>query len=487
MSAPPEIASDRQVSVRTRVFYGIGSIADGTKNAVFNGFLILYYTTVLGLPGTMSGLAIFIAMCVDGISDPLVGSVSDNFRSKWGRRHPFMYAAAVPMGLSFYGLFAPPEGLTEFGLFVWLTSFSIGVRLFLTLYMVPSGAMGPEMTKHYDERTSLVSYRWLIGWTGSIFVTVAGWTYFLDDAENTLGQARLEASNYPALGAFAGVVACLAILTSAAGTHHLIPQLRKPLRDGPIFSWSRFVREIRTALRSHSLRTVLLASLFAAAAMGIDEVLRTYMSTWFWELHTDEIGMLSGLSLVGLVAGVAMVRPLSERMDKRTAVMRLGIFAVLWGPLLILLRFAGIAPENGDPMLFWWIVAHGAPLVTAVIQIAILNSSMIMDAIDENEFETGERQEGVFISAITFTGKAVSGFGNFLGGVLLDVIDFPQGAAGAAVGNVPEATILSLGLIAGPGLTIFYLASVFVISRLRLTRERYAEIAAALHARREQP
>jgi Na+/melibiose symporter-like transporter len=112
---------------------------------------------------------------------------------------------------------------------------------------------------------------------------------------------------------------------------------------------------------------------------------------------------------------------------------------------------------------------------------------MIMDAIDENEFETGERQEGVFISAITFTGKAVSGFGNFLGGVLLDVIDFPQGAAGAAVGNVPEATILSLGLIAGPGLTIFYLASVFVISRLRLTRERYAEIAAALHARREQP
>jgi len=485
MSAPTEIASDRQVPVRTRVFYGVGSIADGAKNTVFNSYLIIYYTTVLGLPGTLSGLAILIAMCVDGISDPIVGSVSDNFRSKWGRRHPFMYAAALPMGLCFYGLFAPPTSLSETGLFIWLTSFSIGIRLFLTLFMVPSGAMGPEMTKHYDERTSLVAYRWVIGWTGAIVINVSGWWYFLADTE-TLGEARLDAGNYPALGAFAGVVACLAILVSSAGTHHLIPTLREPLRPGPIFSWPRLIREVRTALRSHSLRVLLVGSLLASTAMGVGEVLGTYMSTWFWELHTDQIGALSGLSLIGLLAGVAMVRPLSERMDKRRAVIWLGTFAVLWGPLLVLLRFAGIAPENGDPMLIYWIVGHGGLAITAVIQIAILNSSMVMDAVDENEFETGERQEGVFIAALSFTAKAVSGLGNFLGGVLLDVIDFPRGAVDAAVGNVPDETIMSLGLIAGPGLTVFYLASIFVISRLRLTRERYAEIAAALQERREQ-
>ena len=80
----------------------------------------------------------------------------------------FMYAAAIPMGLCFYGLFAPPEGLTQDQLFAWLIAFAIGVRLFLTFYMVPSGALGPEMTTSYDERTRLVSYRWLIGWMGAL-------------------------------------------------------------------------------------------------------------------------------------------------------------------------------------------------------------------------------------------------------------------------------------------------------------------------------
>ena len=102
---------DHQVSLGVRIAYGIGSIADGVKNVAFNAFLVLYYTTVLGLPGTLSGLAIFIALCVDAITDPLVGSISDNFRSRWGRRHPFMLFAALPMALCLFSLFSPPEGL----------------------------------------------------------------------------------------------------------------------------------------------------------------------------------------------------------------------------------------------------------------------------------------------------------------------------------------------------------------------------------------
>jgi Na+/melibiose symporter-like transporter len=131
---------DGQVPTRLRLAYGVGSVADGVKNATFNAFLVLYYTTVLGLPGTLSGLAIFIALCFDAVSDPLVGSLSDNFHSRFGRRHPFMFFAALPMALCMYALFAPPEGLDQAGLFVWLVTFAIGVRLFLTFYMVPSGA-----------------------------------------------------------------------------------------------------------------------------------------------------------------------------------------------------------------------------------------------------------------------------------------------------------------------------------------------------------
>ncbi|MDJ0851839.1 MAG: MFS transporter [Myxococcota bacterium] len=461
----------------------MGSIADGAKNAAFNAFLVLYYTTVLGLPGTLSGLAIFIALCVDAVTDPLVGSVSDHFHSRWGRRHPFMYFAAIPMGLCFYGLFAPPEGLNEDQLFAWLVTFAIGVRLFLTFYMVPSGALGPEMTTNYDERTRLVSYRWLIGWTGALTISMSGWLVFFADRE-VVGDGRLDPTRYPHLGIFAGILVAVAIVVSSAGTHGVIPRLKRVPASGSLFSLRRFARDAAAALRNHSLRVLLVSSLFTATALGISEVLSTYMFTWFWEFPSTQIGFLAAAQIFPLLLGFSMVGPISHRWDKRRAVIGLALFAILWGPLPVLMRFAGIAPENGSPYLVFFIMGHGLFLVAAAIQIGILNSSMVMDATDEHEVEAGERREGTFIAVTTFTGKAVSGFGNFLGGVILDVIDFPVGQVDAAVGNVAPETITKLGLVAGPGLVVFYLCSVACMTRLRLSRERYAEISATLAERR---
>ncbi len=482
MDGPSAASDGRQVPFPIRVAYGVGSIADGAKNAAFNSFLVLYFTTVLGLPGTLSGLAIFIALCVDAVTDPLVGSISDHFDSRWGRRHPFMYLAAVPMGLCFYGLFAPPEGLSEGQLFAWLTVFAIGVRLFLTFYMVPSGALGPEMTTHYDERTRLVAYRWLIGWMGALSVTMSGWFVFFADTE-VLGDGRLDASNYPQLGLFAGVLVATAILVSSAGTHSVIPRLKRVRPGGSLFSLRRFARDATSALQNHTLRMLLGGSLCSATAFGVAEVLGVYMNTWFWEFPSSHIGILAGAQVLPLILGFSLVGPISERWDKRKATIGIALFAIFWGPLPVLMRFAGLAPENGSPYLIFFIMGHGLFLVAAAIQIGILNSSMVMDATDEHELESGERREGTFIAVTTFTGKAISGFGNFLGGVVLDVIDFPVGEVDAAVGSVPEATIFKLGLVAGPGLMIFYLGGLWFISRLRLTRERYDEISSALDAR----
>ncbi len=471
------------VPLRLRLAYGVGSVADGAKNAAFNAFLVLYYTTVLGLPGTLSGLAIFLALCVDAVTDPLVGSLSDHFRSRWGRRHPFMYAAALPMGLSVVALFSPPDGLGDSELFAWLLVFAVATRLFLTFYMVPSGALGPEMTQNYDERTRLVAYRWLLGWLGAVAVTTMGWLVFLADSE-VVGDGRLDASRYPALGIFTGALAATAILVSSIGTHRVIPTLRKLPQAGPLFSLSRFVGDARAALRNHTLRMLLIGSLFSYSALGVAEVLNTYMATWFWEFPSAAIGVIAIGQVVPLVVGFALVGPISRRWDKRKATIGLVSFAIVWGPLPVLMRFAGIAPQNGSPLLLPFIMVHGLFLLAALIQVGILYSSMLMDATDEHELEAGERREGTFIAVLTFTAKAVSGLGNFFAGMVLDWIDFPVGSVDAAVGNVPEETIRSLGWVAGPGLVALYVAGLFFITRLRISRERYAEIERELAARR---
>src|SRR5690606_25534657 len=125
--------------------YGVGQVAEGAKNTAFDLFLFFYYNQVLGLSGTLSGAAMLIALAVDAATDPLVGSLSDSLRSRWGRRHPFLYASALPLGCSFALLFRPPEGLGQLGLFGWLTLFAVATRVSMTLYFVPHLALGAEL------------------------------------------------------------------------------------------------------------------------------------------------------------------------------------------------------------------------------------------------------------------------------------------------------------------------------------------------------
>jgi len=109
------------------------------------------------VPASATGLAIGIALLFDAVTDPLAGSISDNWRSKWGRRHPFMLASAVPLGLCFAALFAPPASLGTTGLLVWLTVFAILTRTALTFYHVPHQALGAELSSDYAARTGVVA------------------------------------------------------------------------------------------------------------------------------------------------------------------------------------------------------------------------------------------------------------------------------------------------------------------------------------------
>jgi Na+/melibiose symporter-like transporter len=92
----------------TRLWYASGQLAEGIKNESFATFLLFYYNQVLGLSGSLAGLAILIALVFDALTDPLVGVVSDRTRSRLGRRHPYLFAGALPLGISFIAVFTPP-------------------------------------------------------------------------------------------------------------------------------------------------------------------------------------------------------------------------------------------------------------------------------------------------------------------------------------------------------------------------------------------
>ena len=150
-----------------RHWYGLGQAAEGLLSFSFSYFLIFYYTGVVGLSGRLAGVAVLISLLFDAVTDPLAGVVSDRAHSRWGRRHPFLYASALPMAVTFLLTWLPPRGMGELALFTWLVALSVLARLFLTLFYVPHTALGAELSRDYEERNRVVATRQFFGRVGA--------------------------------------------------------------------------------------------------------------------------------------------------------------------------------------------------------------------------------------------------------------------------------------------------------------------------------
>ena len=159
-----------KVSPLNKIAYGFGSVAFGIKGNGFDYFMLLFYSQVMGVDAYLVGLALLIALLVDAFSDPLIGYFSDNTHHRWGRRHPFMYAAAIPVAVSYFFMWNPPASLSGNDLFPYIVVAAIAVRTMITMFEIPNSALVAEMTDDYDERTSILSYRFFFGWAGGTFM-----------------------------------------------------------------------------------------------------------------------------------------------------------------------------------------------------------------------------------------------------------------------------------------------------------------------------
>src|SRR6478609_10311806 len=111
MNAQPRVGRT-PLTAATSFAYALGAIAFGVKESGLQLFLLLFYGQVLGLPEAWVAAAIMLALVVDAVVDPFIGQFSDELSGGWGRRHPLLYAAALPAGLAYAALWNPPGGLS---------------------------------------------------------------------------------------------------------------------------------------------------------------------------------------------------------------------------------------------------------------------------------------------------------------------------------------------------------------------------------------
>src|SRR3569623_1985662 len=207
----------RRLSNAVTLAYGFGSVAYGAKDAAFGTFLLIYYNQVLGLNSVKVGLVIMAALVCDAFVDPMVGVLSGRTRSRFGRRHPWMYASALPIAIGWQILRIPPaesEGL-RLG---WLFVTAVVVRSAVSCFEVPSQALTPELTTDYDERTRITAYRYLFGWAGGLSIVLLAYGVLLT-ARPDYPNGLFNTVGYHHLAIHSAELMVPAILISALGAH----------------------------------------------------------------------------------------------------------------------------------------------------------------------------------------------------------------------------------------------------------------------------
>jgi len=450
--------------LRTKLFYGFGSVAYGVKDQGFSTLLMLYYNQVIGLPAQWVGAAILIALVFDALADPVVGQLSDNLRSRWGRRHPFMYAAAVPAAIAYWVLWNPPA-LSQEGLFAFLVVMAIVVRTFITLYEIPSSALAAELTRDYDQRTSFMAFRYFFGWLGGIGMTLLGFAvFFVADAAHPVGQ--LNPRGYSAYALCAAVVMMVAILVSAWGTHRFIPTFSVPPKRK--VGVRVLARELVETWSHPSFAALTGSTLFAYVATGVLLSLNVYFNTYFWHLSAHQIALVTAGLLPAPFLALFIATPLSRRFGKKHSAIGvfIGCLVLYCAPLI--LGVAGILPRVPSTEVVAILLLFALATTTLGISSGIMGASMMTDVVEDSQLRTGRRSEGVFFSAISLVQKAVSGLGAFIVGNLLALVHFPQGADPATLD--PKITH-DLVLAYLPTIIVLFSLSILCLTFYRIRRE----------------
>lgn len=459
------------LTAASRLAYGSGGTAYGVYyNAHY--FVLVFYSQVLGLDPALAGLAVGIGLVIDAISDPLIGYLSDNTHSRWGRRHPWILASVLPLGGAFYFLWHPPgfvEGDTL--LFVWLAVCNATMRTGITMFLVPAYAMVAELTDEYDERTRLFTifhvFYSVVGNSMSVLM-YAVWLVPTDE----ITDGVLNAAGYQNAGVVGAFAIVISILIFSFGLKRYIPRL-KQYEVAESIGIRQFFRQITDVFQSHSARITTLAGIMYYIGTGTYVVLWVYIYSYFWEFTNEQISIVViPMAIAALFLPPLMKRLTAGRDKKRVAIIgMLGAMAVNVVP--ITLRLLGYFPENGSEMLLWVMVVAGFVEVNLFLMFDINWRSMTSDLTERIELETGRRNEGVISSTITFVTKCADALGTLVAGVLLSIIAFPTETS---VGDVPQETIDKLGLIYGPFVFIIWMGVVLAISRYRISRTRHQDM-----------
>jgi glycoside/pentoside/hexuronide:cation symporter, GPH family len=422
------------VPFRTKIAYGIGAVAYGIKDNGFSVFLLLFYNQVVGVPAGLVGSVIAVALVFDALIDPVLGVLSDRTHTRWGRRHPWLYASALPIALSWLLLWHPPQG-SQSAILGWLLVTAIFTRAAIATNEVPSLAMNPELTPDYHERTAVMRYRFLFGWAGGLMMLMLAYGVFLTPPLGALSGPKAP-GGYALYGLYGAVAMALTVVISALGTHKRMAH--PPAKRIAAQSIGATVKGMRETLSNRAFLVLMLAGIFGYTNQGVIFALSTYNLNFVWQFKTSALLIYALALFLGVVMVFFCVTPVARALGKIRAAALLQIVSVLFIVSTYILRLLGLFPDPGSPLLLPMFLTLNTIGMAAGVGSMIVGGSMMSDVVEASEEQTGRREEGLFFAGALFMQKCASGLGILITGWILAAAQFP---ASALPGRVDVAVL----------------------------------------------
>ena len=458
-AAPARVAAAGVLSTETRVAYGASAFAE---NLAYNSIVQLanpIFNLILGVNPALIGAALALPRLLDVVVDPWVGSASDNLRSRWGRRRPFIAVGAILTGLCAAGVWFFPLGQSPTFYFWWLVGASFLMATAYSLFVVPYGALGLELTSGYHERTRLMAVKSALHKTSGI---VNQWLLRIVE-----------------LGVFAGAIVgsrvcgvAIGFIVAGLGLWTVL-RVREPhdfaaVPRRRIRLWGTW----RETLRQSDFRRIVFAQVCIYASVLLVDTVGFYLNVFYVNGgHIKYAALLKGASGTAFQVGGLLCIPLITRLSGRFGKQRAFLLCTASIVAAGIAKWFCYVPGAG-----WWLVLPSLLLAPGLVAVMVMVPSMTADICDLDEAANGSRREGMFNATAGWLLKLSMSGAAFGAGALLVLCGWHTELAV----NQSPSTYLAMRIAFSLGTVVLAVLAAVFIRRYAVPEQRVLEARARL-------
>lgn len=467
--------STTKVPFSQKLAFGIGMFANQMFPAVL-GIFIVVLVQDLGFPGWMWGVISLVPRIFDSMTDPIMGFISDNTKSRWGRRRQYVFIGAIVTGISFivmWQLFRENPLEYNFWYFLfWSLAFYLGI----TIFSVPYVAMGYEMSNDFHERTNIMA---IAQWIGQWAWVIAPWFWVIMYDQSWFPSADVAVRE---LAVWVGIACMICAMVPAffIASRSTLDADLSPLTIQNIGgSLNEIFLGFKEAFQSKPFKKLCFATFF------IFNSFQTVASFSFFIIvyhlfggKAENAGIWPTLfGCVGALATTFLVIPIVARMSKAMGKKR----AFIWSQGISIIGY----------IMLWFLFVPGKPYLFlfalpffsfGIGSLFTLMMSMTADVIDLDELNTGKRREGIFGAIYWWMVKFGTGIAGGLSGLIFTVVGFTSGAA-----RQPDGAIDGLRMFFSGFPILGTLLAMYIMRDYDVSEERANEIREDLEKRKNPP